>query len=481
MQVKLVARTPNPQQVIYGAMHQDYSSDFVCDSRDQWPSESKCGEIIVNRLLKGDRGHYGCLEHPSITLGCKGFPHSVMQQARTHRVGVSFDVQCLAGDTEVTFVNCQGETNSKLKKSIAELYDLWTNGEVAIRSRYKQGRNGEPSGVYRRSCRKRLQKMRLRVLNESTGLFETGHIQDVMCSGVQPVYRVTLEDGKMINCTQNHRLFTNHGWQTMADAVGLVTDERGEVLQMERDRFVMCNGVNDVSDNLATLYRNDHQSIYQAHQEKELAGRFSQDGSQFMALDDWQAKSKPFGHKLRAHPVRVIAVEYVGTQMTYDLEVAGDWHNFVANGLVVHNSFRYTSQSVIEVATSDREVEEVFYFRPIGSYTDRQGKAYEYDQARQDQDKARCIEAARYYALSVHSGLSEEHARDLLPFNYRQHFIVSFNLRSVLHFMDLRSKKDAQLEIQNLCQQIWPHVKAWAPDVAKWYEDTRMGKARLAP
>ncbi|MCT7965152.1 thymidylate synthase [Laspinema sp. D1] len=69
--VKLIAKTPNPQQVIYAAMHQDYSEGFVYDEKDEWPSEEKCGEIIVKRLLSGDRGHYGCLEHVGIVLNCQ--------------------------------------------------------------------------------------------------------------------------------------------------------------------------------------------------------------------------------------------------------------------------------------------------------------------------------------------------------------------------------------------------------------------------
>lgn len=52
--------TPNPQQLIYLAMHQDYSENYVCEELDKIPSESKCGEIIINRLLAGERGHYGC-------------------------------------------------------------------------------------------------------------------------------------------------------------------------------------------------------------------------------------------------------------------------------------------------------------------------------------------------------------------------------------------------------------------------------------
>jgi thymidylate synthase (FAD) len=54
-------------------------------------------------------------------------------------------------------------------------------------------------------------------------------------------------------------------------------------------------------------------------------------------------------------------------------------------------------------------------------------------------------------------------------------------MRSFLHFMDLRSKLDAQEEIRNLCDLMWPHFAAWAPEIAAWYEKSRLHKARLAP
>ena len=238
--VAVLSQTPNPQQTIYSAMHQDYSEEFVWADRDRLPSEAKCGELVVKHLLAGNRGHYGPLEHPQIVLNCGWFPHSTMQQIRTHRVGISFDVQCLAGDTEVTFVQASGALR---KINIAELYDLWANGEKAVRMRAIRGRKGEQPGEYRRDCKARLQRMKLRVLNERTGMFETSHIQDVMCSGTQPVYRVTLADGKILDCTTNHRLFTSSGWQTMGDAVGLVTDNNHQVLAMTRRCEVMCNGV----------------------------------------------------------------------------------------------------------------------------------------------------------------------------------------------------------------------------------------------
>jgi thymidylate synthase (FAD) len=688
--VEVISKTPNPQQVMYAALHQDYSEGFVFDERDTWPDEQKCGEVIIKRLLAGDRGHYGPLEHVQIVFNCGYFPHSVMQQARTHRTGISFDVQCLAADTEITFVDYQGQSNQKLKKTIGDLYDLWNHGEKAIRHRSIRGRNGEPPGEYRRDCKKRIRKMSLRVLNEETGLFEKGHIEDVICNGLQPVYRVTLEDGKALDCTVNHRLLTSEGWQTMGEAVGLVVGGKATEIAMTKHCHIMCNGkisagngfyrdkewlksqietrlsareiaelsecssntvrdwakkyglslprsdtrfasgqkpwnskpdalyrdrvwleeqldkglhademaelvgcsveaikkwvytyglslnkydrkgrvpwnygkkgyhlnLSDESrqkrlenakqytqrgeksifwkggtstereligawtrqiapqvhkkfnyicqkcgirggilhahhlipvfadesraydfDNLVTLCKACHESIHKHNEEAEFAQYYQPISNP----ENWSVKPKPTSRKLRAHPVKVMRVEYLGEQMTYDLEVKDPWHNFVANGMVVHNSMRYSGLRVIDVADGKREIEDIFYLRPVGDYEDRQGKKYHYSQQQRSDDLNWCLEAAKRYKLDIEAGMSEEHARGKLPFDYRQHFIVSFNLRSLLHFCDLRHKKNAQLEIQQLCELLWPHVEEWVPAIAEWYEKTRLGKARLAP
>ena len=71
--VEVINKTPNPQQLIYGALHQDYSEGFVFDEQNTWPSEAKCGEIIVKRLLAGDRGHYGCYSADTEVLTNEGW------------------------------------------------------------------------------------------------------------------------------------------------------------------------------------------------------------------------------------------------------------------------------------------------------------------------------------------------------------------------------------------------------------------------
>lgn len=682
--VEVIAKTPNPQQVIYTALHQDYSENFVVDERELWPDEAKCGEVIVKRLLAGERGHFGPLEHPQIIFNVGYFPHSVMQQVRTHRVGISFDVQCLAANTEITFVNCEGTTSKKLRKTIGELYDLWVNGEKAIRKRGIRGRKGEAPGEYRRDCQKRIRKMRLRVLNEATGYFEVGHIKEVICSGIQPIYRVHLEDGKSLDCTINHRLFTSQGWQTMGDAVGLVTGLNNEVLALTKACEVMCNGVvrpnvlythkawlqeqsqlgltaqelalicncdvnvirkwskhhgislisgykkgkkTQVGDgkyrdkkwleaklseglfvdqiaeqadcsiesikkwvykhglklnkrpsgttnpwnkgnggytlnlseesiqirrenakkytkrgensnfwkggtsteremidawtrqiapqvhkkfnyicqkcgiqgrdlqahhlipvfadltlayefeNLVTLCKECHEYIHHNNQEAE----FAQSYSLISEIQAWSPKPKPLGNKLSAHPVKVKSVEYLGEQMTYDLEVEDPWHNFVANGMVVHNSNRYTGTRIIAAAKGEREIEEVFYLRPVGHYFDRQGKRYDYTETMRAADLEWCKTAAKRYQELIDQGVSEEHARGIIPFDVRQHFVLSVNVRSLMHLLDMRWKKDAQLECQQLCELLIPHFKEWTPEIAQWYIETRGKKARLSP
>ncbi|HEY9643497.1 MAG TPA: FAD-dependent thymidylate synthase, partial [Coleofasciculaceae cyanobacterium] len=144
-------------------------------------------------------------------------------------------------------------------------------------------------------------------------------------------------------------------------------------------------------------------------------------------------------------------------------------------------SGRYTGQRIIEVAEGRRDVEEVFYLRPIGTYSDRQSKRYEYGSDHREWHKTKCIRAAQDYHIDIKSGLSEEHARDLIPFGIRQHWVLSLNLRSLMHILLIRGKRDAQLECQQLCELMLPHFQAWCPQVYEWFEKNLWLKGRLAP
>jgi thymidylate synthase (FAD) len=128
-----------------------------------------------------------------------------------------------------------------------------------------------------------------------------------------------------------------------------------------------------------------------------------------------------------------------------------------------------------------QDVDSIFYQRPPGTYTDRQGKSYTHTvQDFCDRRAHQAMAAVRYYH-EIDSGISEEDARDMIPAGYRQNWVMSCNVRSLMHLLDLRAKSDAQLECQQLCELIWPHFEAWVPAIADWYKKNRWGKARLSP
>jgi thymidylate synthase (FAD) len=144
-------------------------------------------------------------------------------------------------------------------------------------------------------------------------------------------------------------------------------------------------------------------------------------------------------------------------------------------------SQRYTGKRIVKVAKKELDIEEVFYVRPVGFYTNRKGKKYEWTEEHRQRKLERILGECEEYADYYEQGMCEEHIRDYLPQAIRQNFVVSCNLRSILHILDLRAKLDAQLEIQALCEQVAPEIQKWAPNVWGYYEEKRLHKARLSP
>ena len=144
-------------------------------------------------------------------------------------------------------------------------------------------------------------------------------------------------------------------------------------------------------------------------------------------------------------------------------------------------SGRYTGQRFVDVADGTKEVHQAFYFRPTGVYQDRQGKRYEYHSAEFMSDLMWCESACYRYQEKISQGFSEEHARAMLPYEFRQNFAIAGTVESVFHWLDQRSKKDSQLEIQAIAILGLRCLKKATPNLGQWYEDNRYGKARLAP
>lgn len=447
-----------------------------------------------------------------------------MQQARTHRIGC-----CLSGNTKVRFGYSSLSQEQKFyEETIEKLANLWHYGS-------KNQQTSKDAKYMQESISSRT----IFTLDTKTNQIVSSKITNIYINGEKETYTIKTVSGKEIRATLEHQFWTNQGWKRLKDFDGSTqlcevqlagnkitpkeiknsslsflgsdifqgeTREPSRLLSnlkikklsksknylftslshgIESDKVSQVNPHRLVMENFKLLEELEQLEVRHFNENSfdNRLENFPWGSSKGNKIDNISNNS--FSDNCGAF-VEIESIERFGKEITYDLEVEHPEHNFIANGLVVHNSFdvqsyRFCSGKVIAVADGKTDIETAFYLRPVGEYSDRKGKKYYYSAEQREKDLQWCLEASRKYKLDLEFGMSEEHARGKIPFDYRQHFVVSFNCRSLLHFLDLRLKKNAQLEIQKLCELMWPHVQDWVPNIAEWYEKNRLGKAKLAP
>lgn len=144
-------------------------------------------------------------------------------------------------------------------------------------------------------------------------------------------------------------------------------------------------------------------------------------------------------------------------------------------------SFRYTSDGIIEAAEGKRDVEEVIYLKAPGCYRNpRTSGSYTYTSEMRQVDKDFAIQLIKLYRDKVKQGIPPEHTRGMLPFDYRQHFIMSGNLRSFFHLFNLRLKQNVQHETFGLVNLMKVELlKSPVAPLVEWYLEKGVGK--IAP
>ena len=151
------------------------------------------------------QGHGSVLEHANYSILVEGVSRSLTHELVRHRAGMAY---CLDGDTLIySERRAGGHRNGPRGRTIRDLHAM---------TRTPHGRS-------------RLRLLRLRCLDEASGTFTTGRVRAVVASGVKPLFRVELEDGKSITCTKEHRFLTPTGWQRLEDAVGGLSVSPGGV------------------------------------------------------------------------------------------------------------------------------------------------------------------------------------------------------------------------------------------------------------
>ena len=145
-----------------------------------------------------------------------------------------------------------------------------------------------------------------------------------------------------------------------------------------------------------------------------------------------------------------------------------------------HLSFAVRSYRIPIDKVENARTEDYFLYRKSGAHRTRDGVYYS-----TEEDYAATSlylkEILTLYWNRIEGGLPAEHAREVLPSCTRQDMQIGGNLRAFLHFLDLRSKANAQSEIGHMSQCIYELLSRWCPQIMKWYTDHRFKKGILAP
>ncbi len=134
---------------------------------------------------------------------------------------------------------------------------------------------------------------------------------------------------------------------------------------------------------------------------------------------------------------KIVAIELDKIEETFDLEIDHPCHNFVAAGLVVHNS--QESQRYVDFSKTAGTKNYPPFVLPESWDETQQAKmmtAYQ-----------NVLDAYHYFR---EDGAKKEDARFILPNGASTRLVVSGNLPELLHFFKIRTAKDAQWEIRRL-------------------------------
>lgn len=153
------------------------------------------------------------------------------------------------------------------------------------------------------------------------------------------------------------------------------------------------------------------------------------------------------GNLLVPRPARVRSVTYLGEQTTYDLEMEGPHHNFVANGIVTHNSQlsqRYVDESDIAFVLPPEIDEGTEAFGVWKGACENSLAAY------RDLLQTMTDQVGDDGPATMRKKRARQAARSVLPNCAETKIVVTGNARAWRHFCEMRGSASADVEIRRL-------------------------------
>jgi flavin-dependent thymidylate synthase len=338
---------------------------------------------------------------------------------------------CLAPGTEIHF-----DLPGGIRQESHQLYKL-TIEEVW--RRFQPALDG---------TRPDIRRLRLRQIDEDTLLVQRTRVVDVFKNGIGQVFRMLLDDGKSIECTADHRFLFADGWKSLREAAGL-RRLNGKAIWDGGEHRLHVNGIE-----------------LEAH-----------------APSRDRRGGPPRRPLVRARCARIVGFESIGERETYDLEVEGPFHNFIANGIVTHNSVNeYSTRYSVAIDAAQRTGPGEWRLQAAGN---RQGSAGFLDEGDgavltgKEDDLHRTSRAV--YEERLKAGVAREQARKDLPLSTYTEAYWKIDLHNLLHFLALRMDDHAQEEIRAYARVIGHEIVGkWCPMAWEAFLDYRVDALALS-
>lgn len=510
---------------------------------------------LINYLQRNK--HWSPFEHYSLTIEIE-CPKDIAVQILRHR-SFKFQEFCIAGDSMVTTITNGGRTK---KVAIADLY-----------KRYQSKQYWDVSDNL------------VRVFDESDKTLKPVRIKEVFETGVKPVYMMTLDNGRKIKSTLEHKFLAKDGFKQLSEITvndfiasnGVAVYQDYEWLKAAKDESVTNgSGVQGVADKAGVSYHTirkwlkrldlsftkkevaSYTKVWNKNLPSELqpmhgknhseetrdkmkdaslkginSGLYSTGGNarrsyRKQVADYWYKRKlalynangglcdvskqsydiseleidhiKPVSQnpELAYEPSnvqlihkalhmkktvsesaikqmtitwqKVVSIEYVGNEQTYDLEVEHESHNYVANGIVTHNSQRYADVTQMGFTTRECRLQDT---------KNRQNSIEANDKNLSDDWRSmqnEMIRKARHmYQVALDAGIAKEQARALLPIGLTMsRLYMTGDIRSWLHYLAVRLDPTTQKEHRELAALIKDCVSKYF-DLGDMFDEVQDG------
>lgn len=178
----------------------------------------------------------------------------------------------------------------------------------------------------------------------------------------------------------------------------------------------------------------------------------------------------------------IIKVEYIGKEKTYDIEVAGKHHNFIANGLVVHNCYNEVSARYSELpAEMYVPLPEHIGVQSKDNKQMRDFKDWTEEEKSSAMWSAAIIQTANEQAYDTYKrliarGVPRELARGVLPVNTYSHMFATVDLHNLFGFLRLRLHEHAQYEIRVYAEAMLKLIEPVVPVSVQAFKEFVLGE-----